>query len=119
MNDREFIVRRGTRLIMAIALCVTVLTMTRRAEATCSAELCREGAPRGKLLRNNRGIWTSPCGPNGETGVRDLICEDIARCPSAGGFGKFLQSVSGSCRKKSFNGYFGLDGLTFGILDWT
>jgi hypothetical protein len=40
-------------------------------------------------------------------------------CPAAGGFGKFLQAVTGNCRSKTFDSYFGLDGLTFGILDWT
>jgi hypothetical protein len=52
-------------------------------------------------------------------GDRDVICEDIVNCPAAGGFGRFLQAVSGNCREKTFDGYYGLDGLTFGILDWT
>jgi hypothetical protein len=49
----------------------------------------------------------------------DSICEDIAQCATAGSFGKFLRAVTGECRAKSFDGYFGLDGLTFGILDYT
>jgi hypothetical protein len=52
-------------------------------------------------------------------GGHDGICEEIAQCPAAGGFGKFLQAVSGNCRSKTFDGYYGLDGLTFGILDFT
>ena len=49
----------------------------------------------------------------------DLICNQIAACTGAGGFGKFLQAVTGDCSAKHFEGYFGLDGMTFGILDWT
>lgn len=61
----------------------------------------------------------SPCSPNALPEGYDLICEDIVSCPAAGGFGKFLQAVTGGCRSKTFDGYHGLDGLTFGILDWT
>jgi len=82
------------------------------------ADECRAVAPQGKLLLHD-GIWTSPCNPNALRGGHDLICEDIVSCPAAGGFGKFLQAVTGHCTSKTFDGYYGLDGLTFGILDWT
>ena len=49
----------------------------------------------------------------------DPICHQISSCPAAGGFGKFLQAVTFGCQMKHFDGYFGLDGMTFGILDWT
>jgi hypothetical protein len=104
--------------VNAIAIYVTVSTATQGAEAACPAideNKCREG---GKLLHAH-GNWTSPCTPNAVPDRHDLICEDIVGCPAAGGFGKFLQAVTGNCRSKTFDGYYGLDGLTFGILDWT
>jgi len=94
------------------------VTATQTAEITCpGAPECRDTAPRGKLLHD--GNWTSPCNPNNLQGGDDPICEDIVRCPAAGGFGKFLRGVTSECTSKTFDGYYGLDGLTFGILDMT
>src|SRR6476619_2200042 len=65
-------------------------TATQTAEITCpGAPLCRDTAPRGKLLLHDH-TWTSPCNPNNLKGGDDPICEDIVGCPAAGGFGKFL-----------------------------
>jgi hypothetical protein len=100
------------------ALFVTGLAAT-PVEAVCpTAALCRDKPPKG-ALKHNSGVWTTSCGPNTMQGGHDLICEDIAQCQAAGGFGKFLQAVSGNCRSKTFDGYYGLDGMTFGILDFT
>jgi hypothetical protein len=100
-----------------------------RAQECPDAELCRPG---GALLHqpNSNGhlIWTTPkCqGPNAPTDWSngapshpDKICQQISSCTAAGGFGRFLQAVTGGCHEKHFDGYFGLDGMTFGILDWT
>lgn len=88
-----------------------------------SAEQCRKVAPAGKLLygpnKNGHNVWTTTCGPNTNGHAPDQICQAIASCSNAGAFGKFLQAVSNDCREKHFDGYFGLDGMTFGILDWT
>lgn len=88
-----------------------------------SVSNCRATAPIGRLLHdpNSAGqrVWTTPCGPNTNGHSLDPICKAIATCTNAGGFGKFLQAVTGDCRAKHFDGYFGLDGMTFGILDWT
>src|SRR5262245_36796592 len=115
MTDSRFLTLCLIIFVNAIAMYVTVTTATQGAEIACAAKLCRE---RGKL-RHAHGKWTSPCSPNDLHGGHDLICEDIVSCPAAGGFGKFLQAVTGDCRSKTFDGYHGLDGLTFGILDWT
>jgi len=85
--------------------------------------LCRSTKPDGALLHNpnsqgNR-VWTTSCGPNTTQRRPDATCEQIAACPQAGGFGKFLRAVTFNCKVKHFDGYFGLDGMTFGILDWT
>lgn len=87
---------------------------------------CREtSAFGGRLLhdpnKNGQRVWTSPteCGSSTMKPALDPICEDIGQCTQAGGFGKFLRAVTFDCRGKRFSGYFGLDGLTFGILDWT
>lgn len=85
---------------------------------------CRHTAPKGQLLNNANSagarVWTTNCGqPNTAPASVDALCEDIASCPAAGAFGKFLGSVTGNCRSKHFTGYFGLDGMTYGILDWT
>lgn len=73
-------------------------------------------------------IWTTPkCqGANAPTGWSnsgpahlDKICQQISSCAAAGGFARFLQAVTNGCQEKHFDGYFGLDGMTFGILDWT
>lgn len=115
MTNSRFLLLCLTIFGNAIAICVTVSTAAKGAEVTCpSAKECRE---QGKL--HHDGNWTSPCPPNLLKGGHDLICEDIVSCPAAGGFGKFLQAVTGECRSKTFDGYYGLDGLTFGILDWT
>jgi hypothetical protein len=103
----------------ALAFCAAISIPARGTQVTCpGADVtgCRE---HGKLVRQN-GEWISPCGPNALIGGHDMICEDIVRCPAAaGGFGRFLQAVTGKCESKTFDGYHGLDGLTFGILDWT
>lgn len=84
---------------------------------------CRSTAPEGALLHNPNSqghpVWTTRCGPNTFPSQLDRICDEISRCPAAGGFAKFLQAVTGACKSKHFTGYFGLDGMTFGILDWT
>lgn len=118
MTNSRFLASCLIIFVNAIAIYVTVSTATQGAEVACPADECRAVAPQGKLLHAD-GIWTSPCSPNAVRGGHDLICEDIVSCPAAGGFGKFLQAVSGNCKSKTFDGYFGLDGLTFGILDWT
>lgn len=85
-----------------------------------AAELCREG---GTLLHEpnsaGRRVWTTSCGPNTLPRATDPVCRSITNCSGSGGFGRFLKAVTGDCRSKSFSGYFGLDGMTFGILDWT
>jgi hypothetical protein len=95
------------------------------------AKLSRETAPGGALLHNANAkgnkVWTVACkGPNAPPSWSnkspprlDKICEQISACPAAGGFGKFLQAVTFDCKSKQFDGYFGLDGMTYGILDWT
>jgi hypothetical protein len=91
-----------------------------------SVSKCRSTAdstPQGALLhksnKNGRKIWISQCGPNTFPSYPDTICQQISSCQGAGGFGKFLQAVTSNCTEKHFEGFFGLDGLTFGILDWT
>ena len=96
-----------------------------------AADLCRDG---GKLehRENSAGtlIYTVKCPagkdetPAGEwsnvSPTRlDRVCHQISTCPAAGSFGRFLGSVTGNCMAKHFDSYFGLDGLTFGILDFT
>jgi hypothetical protein len=49
----------------------------------------------------------------------DPVCVDVAYCPDAGSFGKFVLAVSGNCHQKNTDGYYGLDGITFGLLDFT
>ncbi|MGF6571130.1 hypothetical protein ABH945_003251 [Paraburkholderia sp. GAS333] len=85
---------------------------------------CRATPPSGKLLhnKNSKGfpIWTTDCNqPNSAGHELDPLCHQIASCSASGAFGKFLQSVTFDCKGKHFEGYFGLDGMTFGILDWT
>jgi hypothetical protein len=79
---------------------------------------CRSTASEGGALLLNK-VWTTRCGPNTFPEQLDTICDEVSRCPGAGSFGKFLRAVTGECKSKHFHGYFGLDGLTFGILDWT
>ena len=84
-----------------------------------SAPQCREIPPLGKLHHHNAWTVSCPGVSNTSKSAIDPICEEIAACPQAGSFGKFLKAVSGLCKEKHFAGYFGLDGMTFGILDWT
>ena len=104
--------------LIAIASMPTAL-----AQLCPAAPQCRESAPRGKLLHaaNSKGelVWTTSCGPNTNAAGEDPICTAISKCPEAGGFGKFLQAVTFQCKSKHFASYYGLDGMTFGILDWT
>lgn len=107
-----------------ITIFLATIIVVHETEAACpTSKICREELPAGKLLHalqsNSKRVWISPCQPNTLTGGHDLICEDIVNCQSTGGFGKFIQAVSGNCKSKTFDSYFGLDGLTFGILDWT
>ena len=100
----------------------TALQLPANAQS-CRADLCRQTPPLGALLHNpnSKGtrVWTTSCGPNTSTPKLDQVCRQISSCPAAGGFGKFLQAVTFDCGGKNFDGYFGLDGMTFGILDWT
>jgi len=68
-------------------------------------------------------VYVAPCQPKGHTPHLDKLCDDLSNehCPGSykGGFGLFLRSVTEDCKSKSFEGYFGLDGMTYGILDFT
>ena len=112
--------------VFAIALSLALAGGALHSQAaaqSCRADLCRETAPLGALLHdpNSKGtsVWTTSCGPNSSKPNADQICRQISSCAAAGGFGKFLQAVTFDCEGKNFDGYFGLDGMTFGILDWT
>jgi len=74
---------------------------------------------RGVRLESRFGRHCARHRPNSSKQRVDQICQQISSCPAAGGFGKFLQAVTGDCKSKHFDGYFGLDGMTFVILDWT
>ena len=114
---------RGVVVILIVLSTSGVTVNLASAQLCPSVDNCRKEPPAGKLLHepNSRGqrIWTTPCGPNTNESSIDPICKSIVACPDSGGFGKFLQAVTGECRAKHFDGYFGLDGMTFGILDWT
>jgi hypothetical protein len=110
--------------LLATLLLTVVFASESSAQQCQSLGHCRADAPAGGALlhkpnSNGNLIWTSPCGDNTATRHADPVCEEIASCPAAGGFGKFLKSVTFNCKVKHFDGYFGLDGITFGILDWT
>lgn len=113
---------RFTSLLTALLLANFVVPAT-AAQFCPSVDNCRATPPVGRLLHepNSAGqrVWTTPCGPNTNGHSLDPICRAISACPNAGGYGKFLRAVTGDCRAKHFDGYFGLDGMTFGILDWT
>jgi hypothetical protein len=102
------------RIALAIgAVVLAVALLPAPARANCrGARLCREAAPSGSLnLDRSRGIWTTQCGPNTVVGGNDPICQDIVGCARAGSFSKFLAAVTTTCHEKTFDGYFGLDGL--------
>lgn len=122
---------KGCLPALASTLVCLALNSPVDAQQCSSAPLCRKTAPEGSLLHNSNAkgnrVWTVACkGPNAPAGWSnksaerlDKICQQITSCPAAGGFGKFLQAVTFDCKSKQFDGYFGLDGMTFGILDWT
>jgi hypothetical protein len=86
----------------------------------CREEIGHGGGLLHKPNKNGHSVWTVPCGGNGDSRRHhDVICEEIASCEQAGAFGKFLKAVTFNCQIKHFDGYFGLDGLTYGILDFT
>jgi hypothetical protein len=122
------IVRRGFRkwlagVVSVLAMYLVMGTWANAQQCSSGPNVCREIAPGGALLHNpnSKGnlVWTTACGPNTMKPGLDPICQQISSCPAAGGFGKFLQAVTFDCKMKHFDGYFGLDGMTFGILDWT
>jgi hypothetical protein len=98
-------------------------THAQRCPSLSIGECRKTAAEGGDLLHepnaNGQLIWTTKCGPNTFRAPADKVCREISQCQAAGGFGKFLSAVTGQCESKHFRGYFGLDGLTFGILDWT
>src|SRR5262245_55183559 len=110
-------------IISALAMCLVLGASPKAQQCSSGPTVCRETSPGGALLHNpnSRGIrvWTTACGRNTMKAGLDPICQQISSCPDAGGFGKFLQAVTFDCKMKHFDGYFGLDGMTFGILDWT
>jgi hypothetical protein len=109
--------------VLAILAIHLLATGPASAQLCPSADQCRKVPPEGNLRfqANSAGqrVWTTLCGPNTSEHSLDQVCSEIASCTGAGGFGKFLKAVTGECRAKHFDGYFGLDGMTFGILDWT
>jgi hypothetical protein len=122
--------QHGLRVAAKVLACLTAALTAlvahgapANAQECPSSRLCRDVAPAGALLHNKNSaghrIWTTACGPNTTKPRLDRICQEISNCPAAGGFGKFLAAVTGFCKSKQFDGYFGLDGMTFGILDWT
>ena len=122
------IVRRGFRkwlsgVVSVLAMYLVMGTWANAQQCSSGPNVCLETAPGGALLHNpnSKGnlVWTTACGPNTMKPGLDPICQQISSCPAAGGFGKFLQAVTFDCKMKHFDGYFGLDGMTFGILDWT
>src|SRR4029453_1679468 len=122
------IVRRAFRrwlptVVSTLAMCLALGSSAKAQQCPSGPNVCRDTAPAGALLHkpNSKGhlVWTSACGPNTMKAGVDPICHQISTCPEAGGFGKFLQAVTFDCKTKHFDGYFGLDGMTFGILDWT
>lgn len=109
---------------LATFLLTVVFASESSAQQCQSLGHCRADAPAGGALlhkpnSNGNLIWTSPCGDNTATRRADPVCEEIASGPATGRGGKFLKSVTFNCKVKHFDGYFGLDGITFGILDWT
>lgn len=115
----------STRAMLRTALTALTWVCTAALAQQCpSTPLCRATAPDGALMHkpNSAGalVWTTNCQqPNTSQRRDDQICREIVSCPAAGGFGKFLRSVTFDCKVKHFDGYFGLDGMTYGILDWT
>jgi hypothetical protein len=113
--------QRRTGLIGLVASLTILFGLCDKADAQhCkSAPECRATAKDGGALLFNGRVWTMACGPNTVAAHTDKICQEISSCVAAGGFGKFLQAVTSGCQEKHFDGYFGLDGMTFGILEWT
>jgi hypothetical protein len=114
---------RSLIMVTALALWQSFAMAAHAQQCPSGPAVCRDTAPAGALLHkpNSSGnlVWTTTCGPNTMKSNLDPVCQQISACPAAGGFGKFLQAVTSNCREKHFAGYFGLDGMTFGILDWT
>jgi hypothetical protein len=122
-SGRSALKKWSSGVVSALAMCLVMATWPKAQQCSSGPNVCRETAPGGALLHNpnskgNR-VWTTGCGPNTMKPGLDPICHQISSCPAAGGFGKFLQAVTFDCKMKHFDGYFGLDGMTFGILDWT
>jgi len=109
--------------VSAVAMAAGLHAPARAQSCPSGPSVCRDTAPAGALLhrpnKNGHLVWTTSCGPNTEPTRVDPICRQISTRPAAGGFGKFLQAVTSDCTDKHFDSYFGLDGMTFGILHWT
>jgi hypothetical protein len=109
--------------LSTLAMFAAGIAVTTPAAAAPVGNQCRASAPAGKLLHNpnsaGRLVWTTPCGSSTNKRPPDPICTAIIGSPATGGFGKFISAVTSQCREKHFGSYFGLDGMTFGILDWT
>jgi hypothetical protein len=111
-------------LMLTTFVLISLIAPPSKAQQCQSLGNCRAANGEGGALlhqpnSNGAMVWTSPCGPNTSTARTDNICEQISTCEKAGAFGKFLRAVTFDCKLKHFNGYFGLDGVTFGILDFT
>jgi hypothetical protein len=117
---RCFLVASTTLFLFATA---SVATAKQDLFSCPPAQNCRIGPPDGQLqsLLNSKGerYWASPCKPNSAPKRLDLICKDIVNCSASRAFGTYLNAQTRNCKDKTFDDYFGLDGLTFGILHFT
>ncbi len=85
--------------------------------ATGPHSLCREN-----LLHPNPNAWVAACGPQGlqpSTNSAAQTACTMLTTQCGRDFGYFLRGISDNCRSKRFDGIYGLDGVTFGILDFT
>ncbi len=80
---------------------------------------CRENLVRTPRGAGKRDVWCSACGCGVmKSGRPDNACLALTGS-CGGGYGQFLDALTGHCSGKTFGWLEGLDGGTFGILHYT
>lgn len=84
------------------------------------SSFCRENLQYTPRQPPRRAVWCAACGGCRviSTGIPDNACLALIG-PQGGGFGQFLDALTGNCRGKTFGWLETLDGGTFGILHYT
>lgn len=111
---------RTAARVLPLACALVALPLAALAASGRHPPPARHPAPAGHARSCLPAPNVSCAGLPRDISMLDPICSDIAwHCPAGRAFSQFIGAVTGNCRDKGFAKLHGLDGITFGIMDFT